>query len=338
VTHTGAWSIVMDLPHRRQFLHLAAGAAALPVVAQAAKAQAYPSRPITLVVPFAAGGGTDIVGRTVAEKMSKSLGQQIIVENRGGGGGTIAMRQVAKSAPDGYTLGLGNPGTLAVAPSIYPDLGYDPRRDFSPVGFIGATAFALIAHPSLPARSVQELIALAKREPGKITFGSAGTGSGTHLSGELFASMAAIKLTHIPYKGVGPALNDLLGGHVMMAVAGLPPTVGHVNEGRLRALGVTTSQRLNIFPNVPTIAEAGVAGYESEQGFGILGPKGMPRAIVDKLNAVLREALASEDVRQKMAFDGTIPLPGTPEEYGARIDREETKWSRLIKQIGVKLE
>jgi len=327
----------MLLP-RRIFLHLAAGAAALPVVPRTSRAQAYPSRPITLVVPFAAGGGSDMTARTVAEKMSHSLGQQIIVENRGGGGGTIAMRQIARTAPDGYTLGLGTPGTLAVAPSIYPDLGYDPRRDFSPVGFIGATPFALIAHPSLPARSVQELIALAKREPGKFTFASAGTGSGTHLAGELFASMAAIKLTHIPYKGVGPALNDLLGGHVMRAISGLPPAVGHVNEGRLRALGITTSQRSNIFPDVPTIAEAGVPGYEAEQGFGILGPKGMPPAIVDKLNAVLREVLASQDVRQKMAFDGTIALPGTPEEYGARIDREETKWSRLIKQTGVKLE
>ena len=328
----------MKPPHRRQFLQLAAGTAALPFAPHVLKAQTYPSRPITLAVPFAAGGGSDIVARTVAEKMSKTLGQQIVVENRGGGGGTIAMRQVARSAPDGYTLGLGNPGTLAVAPSIYPDLGYDPRRDFAPIGFIGATPFALVAHPSLPAQSVQELIALAKQEPGKLTFGSAGTGSGTHLSGELFASMAAIKLTHIPYKGVGPALNDLLGGHLMMAVAGLPPTIGHVNEGRLRALAVTTSQRSSIFPNVPTIAEAGVPGYESEQGFGILSPKGTPRAIVVRLNVVLREALASEDVLKKMAFDGTIPLPGTPEEYAARIDREETKWSRLIKQIGVKLE
>jgi len=326
----------MSLAHRRQFLRLSASAAAaFPYIA---RAQSYPSRPITLVVPFAAGGGSDIMARTIGERMSRSLGQQIIVENRGGGGGTIAMRQVAKSAADGYTLVLGNPGTLAVAPSIYPQLGYDPRRDFSSIGFIGATPFALIAHPSLPAGSVQELIALAKREPGKLTYASAGTGSGTHLSGELFASMAVVKLTHVPYKGVGPAVNDLLGGHVMMAVAGLPPIVGHVNEGRLRALGVTTLQRSSIFPNVPTIAEAGVPGYESEQGFGILGPKGMSRAIVDRLNAVLREALASEEVLQKMAFDGTIALPGTPEEYAARIDRDETKWSSLIKQIGLKLD
>jgi tripartite-type tricarboxylate transporter receptor subunit TctC len=322
---------------RRQFLRLAAGAAAFPAFPRFAGAQTYPSRPILFVVPFAAGGGSDIVARTVAEKMSKTLGQQIIVENRGGGGGTIAMRQVARSTPDGYTLGLGNPGTLAVAPSVYPDLGYDPRRDFAPIGFIGATPFGLIAHPSLPAQSIRELIALAKREPGKVTFASAGTGSGTHLSGELFAAMAAVKLTHIPYKGVGPALNDLLGGHVMMAVAGLPPVIAHVNEGRLRALAVTTAMRSRIFPNVPTVAEAGVPGYESEQGFGILSPMGTPRAIVDKLNAALREAIASDEVQKKMAFDGTIPLPGSPEDYAARIDREEAKWSKVIKEAGIKI-
>jgi tripartite-type tricarboxylate transporter receptor subunit TctC len=278
------------------------------------------------------------VARTVAEKMSKTLGQQIIVENRGGAGGTIAMRQVANSAPDGYTLGLGNPGTLAAAPAIYPNLGYDPREDFAPIGFIGATPFALILHPSVPAQTVQELIALAKRQPGKLNFGSAGTGSGTHLTGELFASMAAIKLTHIPYKGVGPAINDLLGGHVMMVVTGLPPIIGHVNDGRLRALAVTTSTRSSIFPDVPTVAESGVPGYESEQGFGLVSAKRTPRAIVDKLNAVLRDALASEDVLKKLAIDGTVPLPGTPEEYAARIDREERKWSMLIKQSGVKLD
>jgi tripartite-type tricarboxylate transporter receptor subunit TctC len=323
---------------RRQYLQLAAGTAALSALPRIAGAQTYPSRPILLAVPFAAGGGSDIVARTVAEKMSKTLGQQIIVENRGGAGGTIAMRQVANSAPDGYTLGLGGPGTLAAAPAIYPNLGYDPREDFAPIGFIGATPFALILHPSVPAQTVQELIALAKRQPGKLNFGSAGTGSGTHLTGELFASMAAIKLTHIPYKGVGPAINDLLGGHVMMVVTGLPPIIGHVNDGRLRALAVTTSTRSSIFPDVPTVAESGVPGYESEQGFGLVSAKRTPRAIVDKLNAVLRDALASEDVLKKLAIDGTVPLPGTPEEYAARIDREERKWSMLIKQSGVKLD
>jgi tripartite-type tricarboxylate transporter receptor subunit TctC len=327
----------MTIP-RRQFLHLAVGAAAVPAVSRIARAQAYPSRPIMLVVPFSAGGGSDITARVVAEKMSKTLGQQIVVENRPGAGGTVAMRQVAKSSPDGYTLGLGNPGTLAIAPTAHSNLGYDPRKDFSPVGFIGWTQFGLFVHPSVPARSVQELIALARKEPGKLNFGSAGTGSGTHLTGELFASMAAIKLSHIPYKGVAPAINDLLGGHLSMVVTGLPPTVGHVRDGAIRALAVTGSTRSSIFPDVPTVAESGLPGYESVQTFGILAPKGTPRPIIDKLNAALREALALNDVKMKLAVDGTEPLPGTPEDYAAAIDREETKWSKLIKQIGVKAE
>jgi tripartite-type tricarboxylate transporter receptor subunit TctC len=329
------WVVTMK---RRDFLRLSGGAAAFTAFPCIAGAQAYPSRPITLIVPVAAGGGNDITARTVAQKMSERLGQPIVVENRGGSGGTIAMRQVARSRPDGYTLVLGTLATLAAAPAMYTDAGYDPRRDFSPIGFIGATPFALVVHPSLPARSVEELIALAKREPGKITFGSGGIGSGTYLAAELFASTAAIKLTDVPYKGIAPALSDLLGGHVTMAFSGLPPIIGHINEGRLRALGVTAAQRSSILPNVPTIAEAGVSGYESEQGFGMLSLKGTQRAIVDRLNSVLREALSSQEVLQKMALDGTVALPGTPEEYAARIDREEIKWSALIKQIGVKLE
>jgi tripartite-type tricarboxylate transporter receptor subunit TctC len=327
----------MTLP-RRRFLHLAAGAASLPAISHIASAQVYPSRPITLAVPFSAGGGSDISARVVTEKMSKTLGQQIVVENRPGAGGTVAMRQVAKSLPDGYTLVLGNPGTLAIAPTVHSNLGYDPRQDFSPVGFIGWTPFGLFVHPSVPARTVQELIALARKEPGKLNFGSAGTGSGTHLTGELFASTAAIKLVHIPYKGVAPAINDLLGGHLTMVVTGLPPTVGHVRDGVIRALAVTGSTRSSIFPDVPTVAESGLPGYESVQTFGILAPKGTPRPIIDKLNAALREALALNEVKMKLAIDGTEPLPGTPEDYAAAIDREETKWSKLIKQIGVKAE
>ena len=327
----------MKLP-RRRFLHLAAGASVLPGVSHIAWAQTYPTRPIMLAVPFSAGGGSDITARVVAEKMSKTLGQQIVVENRPGAGGTVAMRQVAKSLPDGYTLVLGNPGTLAIAPTAHSNLGYDPRQDFSPVGFIGWTQFGLFVHPSVPARSVQELIALARKEPGKLNFGSAGTGSGTHLTGELFASTAAIKLVHIPYKGVAPAINDLLGGHLTMVVTGLPPTVGHVRDGAIRALAVTGSTRSGIFPDVPTVAESGLPGYESVQTFGILAPKGTPRPIIDKLNGALREALALNEVKMKLAVDGTEPLPGTPEDYAAAIDREETKWSKLIKQIGVKAE
>jgi len=301
-----------------------------------APAQPYPSRPITLVVPFSAGGGTDIIARIVADKMSGTLGQQIVVENRPGAAGTTAMRQVARSAPDGYTLGQGNPSTLAMAPSIYPNLGYDPRRDFAPVGLVGTTPLILIVHPSVPAQSAPELIALAKKDPGRLTFGSGGTGGITHLAGELFASMADIRISHVPYKGIAPAINDLLGGHVAMAFSGMPPTISHVKERKLRALAVTGLTHSKIFPIVPTVAEVALPGYEASQRFGIVSPKGTPRAIIEKLNAALRAALASEDVQGRMAFDGTEPLPGTPEDYAADIDREETRWSRIIRQAGLK--
>jgi tripartite-type tricarboxylate transporter receptor subunit TctC len=303
-----------------------------------ALAQPYPSRPITLVVPFSAGGGTDIIARIVAESMSRTLGQQIIVENRPGAAGTIAMRQVARSAPDGYTLGQGNPSTLAVAPSMYPNLGYDPRKDFAPVGLLGTTPLILVVHPSVPVQSVQELIALAKQEPGRLTFGSGGTGGITHLAGELFASMAAIRIRHVPYKGIAPAYNDLLGGHLRMVFGGLPAAITQVNEGRLRALAVTGATRSKIFPAVPTVAEAALPGYEAAQRWGIVSPAGTPRAIVEKLNAVVREALASEDVQMRMGVDGTEPLPGSPEDYAADIDLEESKWSQIIRQAGLKPE
>ncbi len=302
---------------------------------EAAAAQSYPSRPITLVVPFAAGGGTDIMARVVAEKMSKTLGQQIVVENRPGAIGTIAMRQIAKSAPDGYLLGQANTSTLAIAPSMVPNIGYDPRKDFTPVGFIGVTPLGVIVHPSVAARSIEELIALAKKNPGTLTFGSGGTGGVTHLAGELFAGMAAIKIRHVPYKGIAPAINDLLGGHVALIFGGLPPMIAHINDGKLRALAITGATRSRIFPNLPTVAESGLSGYEATQHYGIVSAKGTPRAIIDRLNAALREALAAEDVRMKMAVDGTEAQPGSPDDYAAEIDREETKWSKIIRQAGL---
>ncbi len=308
------------------------------LVVERAAAQAYPSRPITLVVPFSAGGGTDIMARVVAEKMSKTLGQQIVVDNRPGAGGTIAMRQVARSAPDGYTLGQANTSTLAIGPSMVTNVGYDSRKDFAPVGLIGITPLGVIVHPSVPAHSVPELIALAKRESGGVIFASGGVGGVTHLAGELFASMAAIKFRHVPYKGIAPAINDLLGGHVSLIFGALPPTIAHINNGKLRALAITGATRSKIFPNLPTVAETGLPGYEATQHYGIVAPKGTPRAVIDRLNAALREALAMQDVRAKMAIDGTEPLPGTPEQYVATIDSEERKWSQIIRQAGLKTE
>jgi tripartite-type tricarboxylate transporter receptor subunit TctC len=312
--------------------------AGLATQGASAFAQDYPSRPITLIVPYAAGGGNDLMARTAAEKMSKTLGQQIVIENRGGAGGSIATRQIAKTAPDGYTLGLGGTGTLAINPTLYGSVGYDPRKDFAPIGLIATSALVVCVHPSLPVRSIGELIALAKREAGKLNYASAGTGSGIHLGTEYFATMAGIKLTHIPYKGSGPALADLVGGHVAVYFSSLPPALALVKEGKVRALAVTGAKRSQIFPDLPTVAEAALPGYEAVLHYGIVAPAGTARPIIDKLSAALRDAVMSEDLKARLANDGAEPLASTPEEYAADIDREERKWSAIVKASGAKAE
>jgi tripartite-type tricarboxylate transporter receptor subunit TctC len=303
-----------------------------------ATAQDYPSRPITLVVPYSAGGGNDIMARVAAEKMSPVLGQQIVIENRGGAGGSIATRQVAKAAPDGYTLGLGGTGTLAINPTLYGNVGYDPRKDFEPIGLIGTSALVLVIHPSIPAHDVKELIAYAKANPGKLSYASAGVGSGIHLAAEYFRSLAGIEMTHVPYKGSGPALTDLIGGHVSMYFSSMPPAIQLVKEGKIRALGVTALKRSPIFPDLPTISEAALPGYEAVLHYGIIAPAGTPKPYVTKLNAALRQAVLSGELKQKLAADGTEPLASTPEEYAADIDKEETKWSAIVKKSGAKAE
>ena len=310
--------------------------AALVLATTLAQAQDYPTRSITLVVPYSAGGGNNVISRIVAEHMSKTLGRQIVIENRGGAGGTIATRAVAKAPPDGYTLVIGGTGTLAVNPTLYSNAGYDPRKDFAPVGLIATSALVILVHPKVEARSVEELIALARKEPGKLNYASAGPGSGIHLAAELFASMSGIKLAHVPYRGSSPALNDLLGGHVDIYFSSLPPAVGITAQGKVRALAVTGLARSHIFPGLPTVAEAGLPGYEAVLHYGIAAPAGTPRPIIDKLNAALRKALAAPETKALLVNTGAEPLPSTPEEYAADIDREETKWSRIVKAVGVK--
>jgi tripartite-type tricarboxylate transporter receptor subunit TctC len=310
--------------------------AATTVALAAAAAQDYPSRPITLIVPYAAGGGNDVMARTAAEKMSKTLGQQIVIENRGGAGGSIATRQIAKAEPDGYTLGLGGTGTLAINPTLYGNVGYDPRKDFVPVGLIATSALIVCVHPSLPVRSIPDLIALAKKEPGKLNYASAGAGSGIHLGTEYFATMAGIKLTHIPYKGSAPALTDLVGGHVAIYFSSLPPAVGLLKQGKVRALAVTGAKRSPVFPDLPTVAEAALPGFEAVLHYGIVAPAGTPRPVIEKLSAALRAAVMSDDLKARLADDGAEPLPSTPEEYAADIDREETKWSAIVRTSGAK--
>jgi tripartite-type tricarboxylate transporter receptor subunit TctC len=306
--------------------------------ASAAVAQDYPSRPITLVVPFPPGGSTTIVARIVADKMSEALGQSIVVDNRGGAGDTVGSRAVAKSPADGYTILLGYTGTLAIGPTLYGNVGYDPRSDFEPIGRIATAPNTLVVHPSLPVHSVPELIAYGKANPGKLNYGSAGIGTVSHVCGEYFATAAGIKITHVPYKGTGPAIIDLLGGHIPMAFAPVPATHENATSGKLRMLAVTSAVRSTLLPDVPTIAETALPGFEAVLRYGLVAPAGTPRAIIAKLNTALNAALTSDDVRARLALDGAEPLPSTPADYGADIDREETQWSKVVKASGAKVE
>jgi tripartite-type tricarboxylate transporter receptor subunit TctC len=302
----------------------------------AAAAQDYPTRPVTFVVPFPPGGSTTVVGRIVAERMSETLGAAIVVENRGGAGGTVGTRSVARSAPDGYTLLLGYTGTLAIGPTMYPNAGFDPRRDFVPIGRIGLAPAVLVVHPSLPVHSTAELIAYAKAHPGELNYGSAGIGTVGHLAGELLASSAGLKLVHVPYRGTGPALTDLLGGHIPLMFSPIPSVIGHVGAGALRALAVTSAERSRLLPDLPTVAESGLGGYEAALRYGLVAPTGTPPSIVARLNRELRSALAAPEVLKQLANDGAEALPSTPEQYAADIDREERAWSKIVTALGLK--
>jgi tripartite-type tricarboxylate transporter receptor subunit TctC len=316
------------------------GAIALAVLAcpAPAVAQTYPTRPITLVVPFPPGGSTTILARILADKLADTLGRPIVVDNRGGAGGSIAARQVAHSAPDGYTLLLAFSATLAISPSMFANVGYDPRTDFAPIGMVGMAPSVLVVHPSVPAHSVAELIKLAKDAPGKVQFGSPSIGTVNHLAAELFASMADVKLSHIPYKGTGPAMSDVLGGHISMMFAPVPAAHANVDAGMLRALGVTSLKRSSLLPNIPTIAEAGLPGYEATQRSVLLAPAGTPRPIVERLNGELNALLATDEIIKRLALEGAEPIPGAPEEYVADVDREGKRWSKLVHAIGLKAE
>jgi len=313
--------------------------AALSLCASAppACAQDYPSRPITLVVPFPPGGGNDALARLVAERMSKTLGQQVVVDNRGGAGGTLATRAAAKAAPDGYTILLAYTGTFAINPTLYPRVGYDPRKDFAPIGLIAALSSVLVVHPSLPVNSVAELVAYAKAQPGKINYAFV-PGTVGHITTELFASAAAIDVTRVPYKGNGPAMTDLLGGHVSMMFLSILPVIGQVRGGTLRALAVTNAERSRLIPEVPTVAESGLPGFSAAIRYGLVVPAGTPPAIVARLNKELVAALAMDDLRARLFAEGAIPLPGTPEDYAAEIDTEEAKWSAVIRKLNLKIE
>jgi tripartite-type tricarboxylate transporter receptor subunit TctC len=313
-------------------------AAIVSGLATVAAAQNYPTRPITLVVPFPPGGSTTIVARIVTDRMADAIGQQFVVDNRGGAGGTLGTRQVAKSAPDGYTIALGYTGTLAIGPSLFPNVGYDVRTDFAPIGRIGAAPSALVVHPSFPVHSVAELVAYAKANPGKVNYGSAGIGTVGHVAGEYFAIATGIKLTHIPYKGTGPAVTDLLGGHIPLSFSPIPAVHESAKSGLLRMLAVTSARRSTLLADMPTVAESGVPGFDAVLRYGLVAPAGTPRPIIERLNTALRATLTSEEVRNRLAIEGAEPLPSTPEEYAVDIDHEETQWSKVIKASGAKAE
>jgi tripartite-type tricarboxylate transporter receptor subunit TctC len=298
----------------------------------------YPSKPIHIVVPFAAGGTTDFLARAIAQDLGTSMGTTVIVDNRPGAGGNIGSDLVAKSAPDGYTLLLGTVGTHAINASLYKKMPYDTVKDFAPISLVASVPNILVVHPSVPAKSVKELIALAKAKPGALAFASSGNGSSIHLSGELFKSMTDVDMVHVPYKGSGPALTDLVGGQVQLMFDNMPSSFPHVKAGRLRALAVTSSKRSPAAPDVPTIAESGVPGYESVAWFGILAPAGTPPEIVKKLNAEIAKTLKSPEVMKRLASQGAEPVSNTPEQFAVYIKSEMAKWAKVVKTSGAQVD
>jgi len=297
--------------------------------------QSYPTRAIKLVVPSSPGGGTDIVARILGQKLSEQLGQQFVVENRAGAGTVIGNDAVAKSAPDGYTLLMGL-STLAINPSMYAKLPYDALRDFAPISQSVSACNILILHPSVPAKTVVELIALARAKPGSLTFGSAGMGTNPHLSGELFKSLARIDMVHVPFKGSGQSIISQLAGEIAANFPSVPTAMPYVKAGRLRGIGVTTLRRVEVLPDVPSIAEAGLPGYEATQWFGLLAPAGTPRPIIDRLYQESSRALRSADMKERMTAEGLEVVGSTPEEFASYIRSETEKWTQVIKAAGIK--
>ena len=303
-----------------------------------AHADDYPNRPITLIVPVPAGGSTTVMARNVADKMSTLLGQNIVVENRAGAGGTIGTRAAAKSPPDGYTIVLGYTGTFSIAPSLYADPGYDPRKDFAPIGLIGTAPSVMVVHPSVPVKTVAEFVAYAKAQAQPVSYGSPGVGTANHLAGELFASATGVKLQHIPYKGSGPAMTDLIGGHIPMMFVPIPNSIGNVQSGKLRALAVSSPKRSALLPELPTVQESLKKDFDVALRYGLAAPAGTPRPVIDRLNKALNEVLATADVQKRLTTEGAESLAGTPEAYGVDIDKEETMWRSLVSGLGLKVQ
>ena len=317
---------------------LLGGMLAGPLAVATAMASDYPSRTVTIVVPYPAGGGVDAMARVAALRLSESLKQQFVVENRGGGGGTIGTRLVSRAAPDGYTLLLGHTGTISINPSMYVNLGMNPQKDFAPIGLIASMPVVLLAHPSFPAKTVADFIALAKKEPGKLNIDTSAVGTGGYMAAELFKSMAGVDAAIIPYKGTAPVINDLIGGHVSVAFGVLPPALGNLQAGNLRAMAVASEKRFSLLPETPTFQETGMPGFSAVLHYGLLAPAGTPPEIIDKLSAELRKLAADEEVKKRIHLEGGDPLTSTPAEYATAMAAEEQKWGGLVRKLGLKVE
>ncbi|MGA0032972.1 MAG: Bug family tripartite tricarboxylate transporter substrate binding protein [Burkholderiales bacterium] len=305
------------------------------VFSMTAGAQNYPTKTVRLVVPFAAGGSTDIMGRLVAQKLSAAWGQQVVVDNRAGGSTVIGTDIVAKSAPDGHTL-LVTPAPFTIVPSLLKKLPYDPAKDFEPITLVNTTPLVVIVHPGVPAKNIKELIALAKAKPGVLNFGSSGSGGSNHLAGELFNAMANVKITHVPYKGNGPAMTDLLGGHIDMAYNGLTSALQHIKSGKLRCLAVTSLKRTAALPDMPTLDEQGLKGFQAIAWNGLTGPAGMPKAAVAKIADDVARIMKSAELAEYLKKEGSDPVGSTTAEYTAFLRGEIAKWKKVIERAGIK--
>lgn len=322
----------------RRCILLAFAAAFLPPSLPAQAAEPYPSKPIRIVVPFAAGGSTDILARNIAQRLNESMRSPVIVDNRPGGAGVVGADHVAKSAADGYTLLMGTNTTHAVAPHLYSKLPYNPLRDFIPISEVAYNPQFLDVHPSIPARSVKELIALARARPGELNFGTAGQGTTAHMAMELFRSMAKIDMVHVPYKGTGPAMNDLLGGHLSPMFDVVLTTLPHMKAGRIRVLGVSSLQRVEVAPEVPTIAESGLPGYEALVWFGLFVPAGTPSDIVARLSSEVATIVRHPKLTEAFRLQGLTPVGSTSADFAIRVRKEHERWGKVIREAGIRLD
>ena len=309
--------------------------AALNAVAQTA---AFPSRPVTLVVPFPPGGGTDTGARIVAQKLSAKWGQQVVVENKGGAAGSIGADLVAKAKPDGYTILMGNIGTQAINPSLYKKLPYDPDKAFAPISLVAELPLAMMVNPQVPAKTAKEFIAYAKSRPGQLSYSSSGAGGAPHLAAEIFKLATGSFIVHVPYRGGGPAVQDLIAGHVQLSFMTVLEASGHIKAGKLRALAVTSARRVSALAEVPTLAESAVPGFDSISWIGLLAPAGTPKEIVEKISADTREVIAAEDVNARLVELGALPAANTPAQFGALIDKDRARYAKIIQERGISVD